>query len=110
MTLRSATEKKSYGLIKRATNAVRNKFWGCNKKVDKTKYYANKFSGARIAFEVELKSVNHTVIEECSHHFIEWFVGTYIFGCHADKPGRTFKHLTLDFSSQWHRYPAIFLS
>lgn len=103
MTLPSETKKKSYGLLKRATNAVRNTFFGSNKKVDKTTYYASKFSNVRIAFEVDLKSVNHTVIEECSHNFIEWFVSTYIFGCHADKQGRTFKHLTLDFSSQWHR-------
>ena len=109
MTLRSETEKKSYGLIRRATNAVCNKFFG-RKKIDKTSYYASKFSNVRIAFEVELKSVDHTVVEECSHNFVEWFVGSYIFGCHADKPGRTFKHLTLDFSSQWHRQPAIFLS
>jgi hypothetical protein len=83
-----------------------NMFYGSNKKIDKSSCYANKFSNARIAFEVELKTIDHT---ECSHNFVEWFISTYIFGCHADKPGRSFKHLTLDFSSQCHRQPAIFL-
>lgn len=109
MTLRSETKKKSYSLLKRAKNAV-NTFFGGEKKIDKSRCCANKFSNARIAFEVELKAVDHTAIEECSHNFIEWFVSTFIFGCHADKQGRSFKHLTLDFFSQYHRQPVIFLS